>query len=708
MSCCGNDLTNPESSTRAAANRKPALKHWGDVIPLAIAAFIAGNSTLATLVFNLSEMSEPLRSRFQTGLFVSTIVVAALLAPQLFRNVLTNSRRRSLSVDLLFLLGSIGAMGYSLVAYTRGSGAVYFEVFSILLVIYCLGAWVKRRTQQSVWSSLDAWSPTTHRCRVLNSAGEWTMRVIADVGSGDAVQVPAGAMVPVDGEVIRGTAFVRESTITGEPHLRHVAVGSSVFASTVVVDAPLELRATADGSDRLIDRITSVVDAARLAPSRWQMQADRIARWFTPLVATASLATLAVWLWRSDVSTAIMVALSVLLVACPCAFGFATPVSIWVTISRLASRSLMVTRADVIERLASVDTVVFDKTGTLTVLESKLAHLLVRSDSEFLEEQILSFAGSIETHSQHPIASVFLATPHSSLNVESTEAIPAVGVKGRVESGGQWRTVEVGRLDELHRPCCDGELLSRVQHTLETGQQAIAIRVDGDLHAVAIIAEAAIDTLDEGLSQLNSIGVAVKVFSGDRGDRVHDLGIESATGGMTPDDKMAAIKQLRRNGNHVLFIGDGVNDAAAMSEADASISVASGSGLAIEASDIVWHGHDLRNISAGIQIARRSVARLRRALVFAITYNTIGMIIAGAGWLHPVVAVLLMLGSSLTVVFHAADMGWEDELGSGRLTIKDAAPGNDQTNRRSTTDKIGPTPLVQIELVSASAKGVPQ
>lgn len=674
MSCCGNELTDPESKSEPARTGTVAASHGRDVILLVIAAFIAGTSTLATVVFNLSEMTDPIRWQFQTGLLVSTIVVAALLAPQLFRNVLTNVRRRSISVDLLFLLGCVGAMGYSLFAFGRGGGAVYFEVFSILLVIYCLGAWVKRRTQQSVWSSLDAWSPNTHRCRVSDSAGGWTMRVVADVGRGDVVQVPAGAMVPVDGEVVRGAAFVRESTITGEPHVRHVEALDRVFASSVVVDAPIEVRATADGNDRLIDRISSIVDAARLAPSRWQMQADRIARWFTPLVATASIATLTIWLWRSDVSTAIMVALSVLLVACPCAFGFATPVSIWVTISRLASRSLIVTRADVIERLASVDTVVFDKTGTLTVLEPKLTNLLVRSDSEFSEEQILSFAGSIETHSQHPIASVFLATPHSSLSVESTESIPAVGVRGRVEFGGRSRTVEVGRLDQLHRPCCDGDLLARVHNDLEPSQQAIAIRIDGDLQAVAIVGEAAIDTLAEGLAHLKTMGLAVRVFSGDRGERVRDLGIEWASGGMSPEDKMNAIKHLRGQGQRVLFIGDGVNDAAAMSEADASISVASGSGLAIEASDVVWHGHDLRNISAGIQIARRSVLRLRRALVFAITYNTLGMIIAASGWLHPVVAILLMLGSSLTVVFHAADMGWEGKWTSGLLPIQNRTP----------------------------------
>lgn len=182
--------------------------------------------------------------------------------------------------------------------------------------------------------------------------------------------------------------------------------------------------------------------------------------------------------------------------------------------------------------------------------------------------------------------------------------------------------------------------------------------------------EAAIDTLDEGIKQIESLGLAIKLFSGDHGDRVRSIGIASTTSGMKPEDKVAAIGELRREGHRVLFIGDGVNDAAAMSQADASISVADGSALAVEASDISWHGHDLRNIPVAIQITRRSVTRLRRSLVFAITYNTIGMLIAAAGWLHPVVAVMLMMGSSLTVVLHAADMNWESEQGEGRLPIK--------------------------------------
>ncbi|WP_404308717.1 heavy metal translocating P-type ATPase [Neorhodopirellula lusitana] len=691
MSCCGSDLQNPES-TNEQLDRKESRRASADVIALIVAGFIAGNSTLATLVVNVSDMSDTTRGIFQTGLLVSSILVALLLSPQLARNLATNFRRQAVSVDLLFMLGCFGAMVFSLIGYVRGTGAVYFEVFSILLVIYCLGSWVKRRTQRRVWTSLDAWSPKTHWCRVVNHDGELSGRVVAEVKPGDLVLVSAGSMIPVDGVVREGEAFVREAAITGEPHVRSVAPGDEVFASAVLIDAPLRIEATKPGDDRLIDRVTSVVDAARKAPSRWQTQADRIATWFTPLVATAALVTFAVWSFAIGPSAALMIALSVLLVACPCAFGFATPVSIWVTLSRLASRSMVVQRADVIERLAAIDTVVFDKTGTLTVLKPELAQLVVQGEQPFSTDTILGMAKSIELHSHHPIATVFLDTSGKVYPTLDSQAIPAVGVRGMVQVDDSKHEVEVGRLSRLHRPCCDKEFLQEIEHARQPGQQAIAIRVDGDLIAAAMVQEATIDTLAEGLEQLRDLGVEVKVFSGDHGQRVERLGIADAIGGMSPDDKAEQVGMLSASGRRVLFIGDGVNDASAMSHAAASISVADGSAIAQDASDIVWHGHDLRNVASALTIARRSVSRLRRALYFAITYNTIGMLIAASGWLHPVVAVLLMLGSSLTVVLHAADMNWESEAIIEPVAIKKSAT---QTKQALPTP---PPAVVQINM----------
>lgn len=193
MSCCGSDIKNPASTTSCSLATRQRFD--SAMIALVIAGFIAGNSTVAALVVNISEMESATRAAFQKGLLVSSIMVASLLAPQLARSIVGNLRRGSLSVEGLFVLASIGAMGFSLQSYVRGSGPVYFEVFSILLVIYCLGSWIKHRTQRDIWASLDAWSPHKHQCRVIDHNGNLQLRVVADVRAGDRVQVSPGAMI---------------------------------------------------------------------------------------------------------------------------------------------------------------------------------------------------------------------------------------------------------------------------------------------------------------------------------------------------------------------------------------------------------------------------------------------------------------------------------------------------------------------------------
>ncbi|QDV08106.1 Copper-transporting P-type ATPase [Planctomycetes bacterium Poly30] len=671
MSCCSNEAQalgglgapgppGARGSTAAAEAVEETAPANREVAALAIAAFLAGNSVLVTVVANVGDMAATTRFHLQTGLLVATLLVALLLAPQLGRSVAANLLRRELSTDALFVLGWAGALGFSLVAYARGVGPVYFEVGSVLMVIYCVGSLVKRTAQRRVLKALDSWSPAAQLCRRVDGEGRLIQVPVMSIVTGDLVQVPAGDAVPVDGVVREGEAFVREATMTGEPHLRAVGPGDSVLASALLVDAALRVEATAPGADRQVDRVRSVLEAARSAPSRWQTQAESVARVFTPAVAVLALLAFVTWAFISGPSAAVMVALSVLLVACPCAFGFATPVSIWVTLSRLAGSSLVVRRADAIERLARVDTVIFDKTGTLTALRPEIHELIVREGQPYGRETILALASSVEAHSHHPIASVFVSSGAVVRPALLTESMPAIGVRGRVEVDGAEVGVEVGRLDRLHRPCCDAEFLLVVRARERAGQQPLAIRVDGQLVAVALVEEVTIDTFDDGLLRLRALGVDVKVYSGDRGSRVERLGVADAFGAMTPDDKAREVRALRAAGHEVLFVGDGVNDVGAMGDATASMAVADGAGMALESADIVWHGGDLRSVEAGIVIARRSVQRLRRALLFAVTYNSAGMVLAALGWLHPVLAVLLMTASSLTVVLHAADLRWEE------------------------------------------------
>lgn len=652
------------------------------LICLVLAGFIAGNSTLLALVANLSEMEgghEESSARWwiQTGLLIATFVVAALLGPQLAKGLIANWRRRRLSVDLLFLLGCVGAMWFSLRSYWSGQGAVYFEVVSILLFIYCLGSWIKGVTQQRIWTTLDAWSPEHHRCQLLGDSGGLSWVTVSVIKRGDQVQIAAGSMVPIDGVVTRGEAFLRTSTMTGEPHVSAVKLGDEVLASSIVVDAPIVVRATVSGNGRMIDRLTqSVVEAAK-TPSRWETQADIVARFFTPVVAGVALLTFLIWWGLGDASVALMNALAVLLVACPCAFGFATPVSIWVTLSRLAKRSLLIRRNDVVERLAAVDIVVFDKTGTLTTVEPRLLGLYlstgmgrINGESGLSKLDVLQLARSLEAGSNHPIATAFTGDLSPEIGVESMdiallpvidfESIPAVGVRGRVSHQGRLIEVTVGRFERIDSATAGG-LVSLNDPWQEVknearqhGHQLIGVKVDEVMAAVALVGESAIDTLERGLARLEAMELQVELLSGDQSERVDRIGIEASSSGLNPTEKQQRCETLTQLGRKVLFVGDGTNDAAAMGVSHASIATAGGASLALEAADLVWYGRDLESVADGISICRDSVATLRWTLRFAVLYNSLGMLVAATGWLHPVFAVVLMLGSSLTVVLRAA------------------------------------------------------
>jgi heavy metal translocating P-type ATPase len=665
MSCCSLDTATPGKPRQTKSTICGNL----DLVLLIIAGFIAGNSTLFALVTNVAEMDAQTRSRFQLGLLASTLIVTSLLAPQLLKRIWTSRRTQSLSVDILFAMGCVGAMAFSLIAYWTGEGPVYFEVVSVLAVVYSLGTWVKGATQRKILSNLGALFPSLHQCRVITGQGKIELRAVDTIREGELVQVPASGMIPIDGFVREGKAFVQESTITGEPHLRSVAAGDLVFASSLLLDESITVEATSDGGNRLVDRIVSTIELSQRSPSVWQTQADRVATVFTPTVASLALITFVVWSFRQDPFTALLTALSVLLVACPCAFGFATPISIWVTLSRLAASGLIVRRNDAIERLASINCVVFDKTGTLTVIEPKLSWVDVRVPETWPRERVLQFAQSIEAQSHHPIASAFIDANSRLLPVRSLRSLPGVGVQGTVEFEGLTYLVEVGRLAELQRPCCDAKWLATIEGNQSGSQQQLAIRIDSQLVAVAHVEEVAIETLAEGLEGLKEKHIDVQLLTGDRGDRVDRIGVRENHQAMTPDEKASHVSQLVDSGWRVLFVGDGVNDAAAMSRATLAISVAGGAGIATEIADIEWQGHDLRAIGNALTIAQRSVSRLRRTLIFAVTYNTVGMTIAASGYLHPVIAVLLMMGSSLTVVLYASDLNWEAEHASKPLPL---------------------------------------
>lgn len=660
MSCCHSTTVQspekPQASPSAdAANRRFLWR----VIRLVSAAFIAGNSMLFALTFNLSTMEPATRHWFLFGLLLSVVLVASLLAPPFITGLKSSWKQRRLGVESLFLLGISGAIGISLKAVITDQGPVYFEVVNILLVIYSFGTLVKHRTQQHIIHASH--SPFDHlsTCVIENPSGECLRVPISQVQKKDRVRLAAGEIVPVDGFIVLGEAFVSESGMTGEPYIRPKSKGDFVFATSLVLDAPLVLEASHSGYVREIDAIQRIIEKIRQTPGHWESAAERIASWFTPFVCAVAISAFIIWTTIDSVSTGLFTALAVLLVACPCAFGFATPITVWQANSKMFELGIAPQRGNLIERLAEIDTIAFDKTGTLTVVEPMLSAVDVRPDCQWSREELLQIAATMEAQSHHPLAAAFHRDDTSQFTCDSFNAIPAVGIQAVVRRDNQRHEVFLGRMlrDSDSIKVKHSSWLQKLSAADESSVFVLVMSIDGEITARFQVAETAFDSVPGGMTLLKEVGVQTLILSGDSSPRVHGLPADITRGAMSPQDKAEQIRQLNQEGAHVLFVGDGINDALAMAESDIAVAVAEGSEILNETADAVWYGTDLRAFSQLIDLSRRTIKRLRTTLKFALVYNSIGMLVAATGYLHPVFAAILMLGSSLFVVIRSIEPG---------------------------------------------------
>jgi heavy metal translocating P-type ATPase len=616
---------------------------------------LAGNSMTWALAVNVSTATERERFLLHVALLGVTVAVGFLVGGRLLFDSLRTLFHFRLSTELLFLCGCLGASGISVWSMIRGSGPVYFEVVSILLVIYRIGAELKAGAKRRALRAADALSPALNYCEVVQEDGNTETCLIESVRAGDDVRCHPGELLPIDGTVRRGQAFVREAAVTGETFLITKRPGDTVHAGSDLLDTTLVVRASGPGNRRMVDRVIRAVESAREKPTRFEQTAELYARWFLPVVATAAVGTFAVWSYLGDVSVALFNALSVLVVACPCAFGFAAPVAVWSAVRRLARRGLVVRRNDAVERLARIDTVVFDKTGTLTQADPILK--AVRSLNGFTKDQLVAYAGSLEAAVKHPIGQAFRRDGQQRLEVRDVQVLGGVGVTGTVAEGPAMRRVEVGTLDGLAGTCCEQALVEQARAELGhcKGDHELGIRVDGALAGIAVVGETALESNESALAALGGLDVSVSVFSGD--SNVHWLGrlpVDDVRGAMTPATKAAAVRSFAEAGRKTLFVGDGLNDASAMADAHVSVAVETGSAIAAESADILWTNQDVTAIPDALDVCRQTVKLLRSNLRFALGYNLLGMTVAAAGWLHPVFAAVLMLCSSLFVPLRGA------------------------------------------------------
>jgi heavy metal translocating P-type ATPase len=622
---------------------------------LGIGVLVVGQSMIFGLALNLHDDVPPFaRALTQWLMLAGAILVCALLGGPLVRAAWAELRRGRLTIEALFLLTMSGALAASLQAHFTGRGKVYFEVVSVLLVVYTLGKLIGARSREAALAAARPWADRLATCRRVEGDGTRAVAV-AEVRPGDVIEVYAGESIAVDGVIRTGVGFVAEAAVTGEPGAAVRRPGDRVLAGAASVDATFRIEATAHGTARQVDRLIAAVEAARDRPMSLQSRADALGRWFLPLVVLTALGTFAYWSLAADWEAGLFNAMSVLLVACPCVIGLATPVVVWSALGRLAERGVIVRGGDAVERLAEVDRVMFDKTGTLT--EDRFVLVDVEVLSPRLDRPtLLGCLSLVQAQSSHPVARPFAELPRpfapgAEPRVRSFAAVPGCGVSAElVEADGASHTLQIGT----------PEWLSPGREP-KASEKLVCIALDGELVAVATVAERLRDSAAGALAHLAALGLPVEVLTGDAADRAKALGLPAPRGGLLPDDKRDAVEAATAAGAKPLFVGDGINDASALAAAHTGVALASGTDLAVSAAAVTLYGGDLRAVPWAVELSRETVAAVRRNLLRALAYNLVGMALAACGVLHPVVAALLMLVSSLTLVFSSTRVGVASE-----------------------------------------------
>lgn len=645
---------------------------------IGIGALIAVNSMTVDLALNTTLSPAADRQIAHLVTLVATLVTMALLGWPLLRAVARELARRRITLEAMFVAGILGAFSASLVAVVTGDGAVYFEVVSILLVVYAVGQQLAGAAQERALAAARSMASDLSECSVVAEDGSVRALPAEEVRAGMRVRVAPGALIPVDGVIVAGEGFVREAEMTGEHFAASRAPGERVWAGTGSLDAELEIEATADGRARRIDGILDAIERARAVPMSLQRRADRVANRFLPAVLLVAGATFIGWTLAEGWATGLFNAMAVLLIACPCAVGLATPLAAWSAIGALGQHGLLVRGGEAVENLGSVDTVVFDKTGTLTERRARLIDLTTTRGPRLAEAELRAVLEAVERRIDHPVATAFhgiAGAAASRVDVDRVRLLPGAGVEARVRTRGAWVTVRIGLPERLVETAVQQTTWDDVRRALAraTGAREIVVLLDGEVVAGALVGEEVRETWPEAFDALGAIGVRTVVMTGDLAVRARQLGVAEVHAGLSPDEKLELVRKLGGPnasripgpGGGVAYVGDGVNDAAAMAAADISVAVSEGADLAEEVADVSWVGGDLRVLPWAIELCRGAVRTIRSNLAFAIAYNVVGVGLAAAGLLHPVVAALLMTGSSLLVTLRAVS-GTEAAKEGGR------------------------------------------
>jgi Cu+-exporting ATPase len=550
----------------------------------------------------------------------------------------------------------------------HGRVGVYFESAAVIVTLVTLGDFLDMRARRRTGAALKALlglAPKTAR-RIADDGSE-TDVPLDEVRTGDVLRVRPGEKLPVDGVVIDGASHVDESMLTGEPMPVSRQVDDALTGGTVNQDGALIMRAVKVGSETMLAQIVALVAKAQRSKAPLQRVADRVAAWFVPTVVAVALLAFAVWALlgpQPRLAHALIAAVSVLVIACPCALGLATPISIMVASGRGAQQGVLFKDAGVIESLRGIDTLVLDKTGTLTEGKPTLADLVVLG--EWPRERLLALAAALERSSEHPLARAILhAAKAEHLRLPSAtdfRALTGRGVAATVE--GDAVVLGNTRLMAESSVPVDDDASARAEQMRGQGTTAMFLAIDGHLAAVLAVADRIKSTTPAAIKALHADGLRIGMLTGDSAITAQavagELGIDEVHADVSPTDKAAVVERLKAEGRRVAMAGDGINDAPALAAADIGIAMGSGTDVAMESAQLTLVKSDLGAIVRARKLSHATVRNIHQNLFFAFVYNAVGIPLAAGvlyPWfgivLSPMIAALAMSLSSISVVSNA-------------------------------------------------------